>query len=154
MSMRIACLLSPAMLTTVAALADDSARIGRLETEIQQLRALVDGQARRIQRLEEELNRRAAAPAAPPRPRPGETRTDSTAAAARQPWHSAAAWERVARGMTAEQVAAALGEPTTAESVGALSTLFYRGAAPGGRALSGHVNLKDGRVVAVIKPAF
>ena len=56
--------------------------------------------------------------------------------------------------MTADEVKSALGEPTAAESVGALSTLFYRGSAPGGRALSGHVNLKDGRVVAVSKPAF
>jgi hypothetical protein len=154
MPVRLACLVAIALLTTGTAIADDAARISRLETEIQQLRALVDEQARRIQRLEEELNRRAATAALQPRPRPGEMRTDAPAAATRQPWHAAAAWDRVARGMTADEVRKALGEPTAAESVGALATLFYRGAAPGGRPLSGHVNLKDGRVVAVSKPAF
>lgn len=154
MPVRLACLLAIAPLTTGTAIADDAARISRLETEIQQLRVLVDEQARRIQRLEEALDRRAAGPALQPRPRPGEMRTDAPAAATRQPWHSAAAWDRVGKGMTADEVKSALGEPTAAESVGALSTLFYRGSAPGGRALSGHVNLKDGRVVAVSKPAF
>ncbi len=154
MPMRLACLLAIALPMAGTAIADEAARIGRLETEIQQLRALVDEQERRIQRLEEELQRRAATPALQPRPRPGEMRTDAPAAATRQPWHAAAAWDRLARGMTAEEAASILGEPTAAESVGALETLFYRGTTPDGRTLSGHVNLKDGRVVAISKPAF
>lgn len=154
MTARLACLMAITLPATGTAIADDAARISRLETEIQQLRALVDEQARRIQRLEEALQRRAATPALQPDPRPGAVRTDAPAAATRQPWHAAAAWNRVARGMTADEVRSALGEPTAAESVGALATLFYRGSTPGGRALSGHVNLKDGRVVAVSKPAF
>lgn len=154
MPVRLACLLALALPTPGTAIADDTARISRLEIEIQQLRALVDEQARRIQQLEAALDRRGATPALQPRPRPGEMRTDAPAAATRQAWHAAAAWDRVAKGMTAEQVASVLGEPTAAESVGALATLFYRGSAPGGRPLSGHVNLKDGRVVAVSKPAF
>ncbi len=137
------------------AVADDRARISRLETEIQQLRALVDEQARRIRRLEDELKRRNAADPQPrSRPRIGGMTTDAPVSAARRPWHGAAAWDRVAAGMSAEEVAGILGTPTGAESVGALQTLFYRGAAPDGRPVSGHVNLKDGRVVAVSKPAF
>ncbi len=81
-------------------------------------------------------------------------RTDVPASAARQPWHKAATWDRVATGMTAEEVTQILGEPTSAESIGVLKTMFYRGAAPGGPAVNGHVNFKDGRVVAVSKPAF
>jgi hypothetical protein len=56
--------------------------------------------------------------------------------------------------MSAEEVTQILGEPTTAESIGVLKTLFYRGAVPGGPPVSGHVNFKDGRVVAILKPAF
>ena len=138
------------------AVADDAARISRLETEIQQLRTLVNEQARRIQRLEEELSRRAGASEPQPRPRPrvGEVRTDGAQSAARQPWHGAAVWDRVAKGMTEDEVMQILGKPTSAESVGVLKTLFYRGAAPGGPPVSGHVNFKDGRVVAIRKPEF
>lgn len=138
------------------AVADDAARISRLETEIQQLRTLVNEQARRIQRLEDELHRRAGASEPQPRPRPrvGEMRTDATQVAARQPWHGAAAWDRVATGMTEDGVTQVLGAPTSVESIGALKTLFYRGTAPGGPPVSGHVNFKDGVVVAVSKPAF
>lgn len=138
------------------AVADDAARISRLEAEIQQLRTLVNEQARRIQRLEDELSRRAGASEPQPRPRPrvGEMRTDGTQSGARQPWHGVPAWDRVATGMTEDEVMQILGKPTSAESVGVLKTLFYRGAAPGGPPVSGHVNFKDGRVVAIRKPEF
>jgi hypothetical protein len=153
---RIAFLLAFQLSAMPTAVADDAARISRLETEIQQLRTRIDEQARRIQRLEDDLNRRTRESDPQPRPRPrvGEMRTDAPQSAARQPWHAAAAWDRVANGMTAEEVTRILGEPTSAESIGALKTLFYRGAAPGGSPVSGHVNFKDGRVVAIRKPAF
>jgi hypothetical protein len=153
---RLACLLALVLPGLPTAFADDAARIGRLETEIQQLRTLINEQARRIQRLEDELSRRAgqADPQPRPRPRVGGMRTDVPASAARQPWHGTAAWDRVATGMSAEEVTQILGEPTSAESIGELKSLFYRGAAPGGPPLSGHVNFKDGRVVAVSKPEF
>jgi hypothetical protein len=144
--------LALAVLAPTPAVADDAARISRLETEIQQLRTLVNEQARRIQRLEDDLKRRNAA--ADPQPRIGEVKTDAPASTSRQPWHGPAAWNRVAAGMSAEEVTTILGTPTSAESIGALKTLFYRGSAPGGPPVSGHVNFKDGRVVAVSKPAF
>jgi anti-sigma-K factor RskA len=153
---RIACLLAVGVVSPTAATADDAARISRLETEIQQLRAQVDEQGRRIQQLESELARRAGPLSVPaqPKPRAGEMRTDAPAATGPQAWHSAPAWARVRPGLTEAEVVAILGPPTAADSVGALKSLFYRGAAPGGRALSGHVNLKDGLVVAVSQPAF
>lgn len=137
------------------AFADDAARISRLESEIQQLRTQVDAQNRRIQALEAELAKRSgAARQEPARPRAAESRIAPAAQSGPQPWHAAAAWDRIAKGMTAEEVTAILGPPTAAESVGALKTLFYRGSTPAGAALSGMVNLRDERVVAVVKPAY
>lgn len=78
----------------------------------------------------------------------------STAATGPQPWHSPEAWDRVARGMTAAQVAEILGPPTQVESIDAYKTLFYRGSVAGKGSYSGLVNLRDDRVVAVKKPAF
>jgi hypothetical protein len=137
------------------ACADEAARISRLETEIQQLRSQIDEQNRRIQRLEAELNRGGRS-SEPPKTgsRGGEPRAGQLAPKGPQPWHSAAAWDRVARGMTVDAVTAILGTPTAAESIGALKTLFYRGTTPGGISLQGHVNLRDDRVLAVSKPAF
>jgi hypothetical protein len=147
-----------AIAATVATptLADDGARISRLESEIQQLRTQLDDQNRRIRKLEAELARRSGtAPARPASPRSaGDPPASRPALAGPQPWHAAAAWDRVAKGMTAEQVTAILGAPTAAESVDLLRTLFYRGSTPAGASLSGMVNLRDGRVVAVVRPAF
>ena len=138
---RIACSAVPGVLLFGAgdcAVADDAARISRLETEIQQLRAHVDEQSRRIQRLEVELRRRAgpAGLAEPqPKPRVGEMRTDAPAAAGRRPGIRRRPGTRVKQGMTEAEVIAILGPPTAADSVGALKSLFYRGTAPGGRAV-------------------
>jgi hypothetical protein len=147
---RLACLLAGVLLAP-AAVADDAARISRLETEIQQLRSQLDQQNRRIQRLEAELPRHSGVPLAVPqsKPRAGDARSDAPAPAGRQAWHAAAAWERVRPGMSEAEVTAILGEPSAADSVGVLKSLFYRDATR-----SGHVNFKDGRVVAVGKPSF
>ena len=147
-----------AIFVTVAApaLAEDGARISRLESEIQLLRTQIDGQNRRIRKLEADLARRTGtAPESPASGRPaGDKPNSQPAPAGPQPWHAAAAWDRVEKGMTADQVTAILGAPTAAESVDALKTLFYRGSTPAGASLSGIVNLRDERVVAVVKPAF
>jgi len=146
------------IVATVAApaLGDDGARISRLESEIQLLRTQIDEQNRRIRKLEADLARRSGtAPASPASPRTGgHKRSSQPAPAGPQPWHAAGAWDRVAKGMTADQVTTILGTPTAAESVDALKTLFYRGSTPSGASLSGIVNLRDDRVVAVVKPSF
>ena len=136
--------------------ADDGARISRLESEIQQLRAQIDEQDRRIQRLEAELTRRSGAPPAGTAKRidSDDRRIDRPTATGPQLWHVRANWERVVKGMSAEQVTAILGEPTAAESVDGLKSLFYRGTTPAGATLNGLVNLRDDRVVAVVMPAF
>ena len=118
------------------AFADDGARISRLESEIQQLRARIDEQDRRIQRLEAELARRSGTPPAGSvsKPRVDDSRINRPAATGPQPWHARANWERVAKGMSVEQVTAILGEPTAVESVDGFKTLFYRECGSGGDA--------------------
>jgi hypothetical protein len=148
-------ILATAAICAVPAFADDGARISRLESEIQQLRTQVDAQNRRIQKLEADLARRTGAkPPGDKPPRAGDGAVGRPAPAGPQPWHADAAWSRVAKGMTAAEVTTILGTPTAAESVDGFKTLFYRGATPAGADLRGIVNLRDDRVVAVVKPAF
>jgi hypothetical protein len=56
--------------------------------------------------------------------------------------------------MTEAEVKQILGPPTSAESIGSYKTMFYRGPVTGAGAVSGIVNLRDGRVVAVNAPDF
>ena len=139
-----------------SAVADDVARVSRLESEIQLLRAQVDEQNRRIQRLEAELARRSGAPVPKTSSRleADDKRINRPVATGPQAWHEPANWGRVAKGMSAEQVTANLGEPTATESIDGFKTLFYRGTTPAGTSLDGLVNLRDDRVVAVVKPVF
>jgi hypothetical protein len=134
----------------------DGARISRLESEIQQLRAQIDEQDRRIQRLEAEFTRRSGAPPAGTAQRVDaeDRRINRPTATGPQLWHVRANWDRVTKGLSAEQVAAILGEPTAVESVDGLKSLFYRGTTPAGATLNGLVNLRDDRVVAIVRPGF
>lgn len=140
----------------VAAFADEANRISRLESEIQQLRRQIDEQNRRIQRLEDALGARGGSAIAAPQQRrsSGSTPVPSSPSNVRQLWHAPEAWARVSPGMTSVQVTAMLGQPTSVDAVDALKTMFYRGTTPEGIPLSGLVNLRDDRVVAVNKPAF
>ncbi len=130
------------------ALADDASRISTLESDLQQLRIRIDEQNRRIERLEAELNRRTGVPSIKPTP---SKRNDYApqAATGKQPWHAPDSWPRVTKGMSQAQVTEILGSPTAIESMDAFTTLFYRS-----DSLSGLVNLRDDRVVAVKAPAF
>ena len=134
--------------------ADDAARIRNLESEIQRLRTQLDEQDRRIQRLEAELERRGGM--APPdwRTAPPAARATTRSGQAAGPLarHSSEAWDRIAKGMTQEEVVKILGEPASVEATGNLKSLFYREAAADGGSVNGHVNLKDDRVVAIKKP--
>jgi uncharacterized membrane protein len=145
-----------AIAVALPAFADDAARVSRLESEIQQLRTQLDEQNRRIQRLEAELARRSGAKEASQATKPAasENRARPAASAGPQPWHAAASWSRVAKGMSAQEVIAILGEPTSIEAVEGFKTLFYRGTNAVGAGISGIVNLRDEQVVAIVKPAF
>ena len=143
-------------LCPTASSADDSARISRLESEIQLLGTRVDEAYRRIQRLEDELARRTSDPivGTTPAQREGGVAAQDQSKSGRQPWHSPEAWAHVREGMTEAEVTAILGEPTQVEAVDSYKTLFYRRAHEGSGLIGGHVNLRDGRVVAVNKPQF
>ena len=136
-----------------AAGADDAARISRLESEIRLLRTRVDEQQRRIVRLEEELKRKATEPVVGAMPGRREDRA-TIASHDQLPWHTPDSWNRVSRDMSGEQVTDILGQPTSVETFGRYKTLFYRGVLPGSGSISGHVNLRDDRVLAVNQPAF
>lgn len=150
----IACALAITLLPA-SSHADDATRISFLESEIQKLRTRLSEQDRRIQRLEAELELRASATSPdwrirrPADPAP----IESLETAGVVPWHSADAWDRIAKGMSHEEVTGILGEPTAIEAVDAYKTLFYRGVTADGDSISGHVNLREGRVVAIKKPA-
>lgn len=140
-------------LNPVLAGADDSARISRLESEIQLLRTRIDEQQRQIARLQEELNRRSSEPVIGTIQGKREDRV-AAVATERLPWHSPESWARITKGMTEEQVTQILGPPGSLESFGRYKTLFYRGSVSGSGTLSGHVNMLDDRVLAVGTPAF
>ena len=57
-------------------------------------------------------------------------------------------------GMAEAEVTRVLGEPTYSESMASFKTLFCHGLVAGSGSMSGHVNLRDGRVVAVKRPEF
>jgi hypothetical protein len=135
------------------ALADDAARISRLESEIQLLRTQIDAQHRRILRLEDELSRHSGSKPVPAVPEARESRTLNMATDP-LPWHSPASWGRVKQGMSEAEVTNVLGEPTHRDSMEQFKTLFYDGQSVDSRPIRGHVNFRDGRVVAVNKPKF
>lgn len=154
---RVAGALLLGALASFSCFAQDAARISRLETEIQVLRSQLDEQNRRIQRLEAELASRSGGTAVgdpQPKRRVNQMRTDAAKPGAPQPWHAQAAWDRIGKGMTVEEVEAILGSPTAAEAVDDFRTLFYRGTTAAGRAVDGLVNFREDRVVAVRKPEF
>lgn len=143
------------VLTLVAlpASADDSTRINNLESEVQRLRTQVAEQNRRIQRLEAQLEQGTVAiPDYKSGRRPESPASDHAAEEGPLPWQSPEAWQRVAVGMSQLEAISILGEPTAVEAVDNYKTLFYTDGAAGGQ-ISGHVNLKDGLVVAIKKPA-
>ena len=133
--------------------ADDSVRINYLESEIQRLRTQVNEQNRRIQRLEAMVEQGAiVVPETRAGRRMESAAPDNVAAPGPLPWQSPDAWKQVAIGMSQEETITILGEPTAVEAVDNYMTLFYSDGAAGGE-ISGHVNLKDGLVVAIKKPA-
>ena len=140
-------------LAALPASADDSTRINNLESEVQRLRTQVAEQNRRIQRLEAQLEQGAMDIPDYKSGRRTESATpDHAAVEGPLPWQSPDAWQRVAVGMSQLEAISILGEPTAVEAVDNYKTLFYTDGAAGGD-ISGHVNLKDGLVVAIKKPA-
>jgi hypothetical protein len=125
----------------------DELREQRLEQQLQELRRQVDVQSRRIDTLERSLRSGGSigqvdiGKAAPP----------PEAA----PWLVASNWELVLAGMSAAQVTGLLGAPNS-ERPGEAGTkvLLYALEVQEGVFLAGRVELRDGKVTAVQRPAL
>lgn len=125
----------------------DELREQRLEQQLQELRRQVDIQSRRIDQLERSVSSSGAA---------GYVETGKPPApAAASPWLTASNWERVQPGMNAEQVTGILGEPNSERPGEAGTTmLLYALEVQEGVFLAGRVELRDGKVTTVQKPAL
>jgi len=119
----------------------------QLDQRIQELQQRIDAQARRIDQLESLM--RASGASAPAwsgkPPSPAET----------APWLTASNWDLIRPGMTHDQVTAILGEPNNERPGEAGATmLLYALEVQEGVFLAGRVELTDGKVSAVQKPAL
>jgi hypothetical protein len=125
----------------------DNLRVSQLEAEIRRLQQQVQAQAHRIERLE--LEARLSSPTSPSTP--GIRPPDSSPV-----WLTTANWDRVMPGMTALEVIAILGRPTSTRNHddGSLSTLFYAMELGPDKYLSGKIRLDDSGVVEINSPAL
>lgn len=139
-----------ALAATVAAQAQmpvDDLRVRQLEAEVLRLQQQVDAQTRRIERLEQEA--RLASPGPP-------TISGIRAPDTSPVWLVTANWDRVKTGMTALEVIAILGRPTSTrnDGDGRLRVLFYAMELGPDRYLSGNVRLDDEGVAEVNRPVL
>ena len=120
----------------------------QLGRELQQLKATVLRQERRIEALERELRGRPAAGAAAPSvPAPAKASSGLS-------WQDRNAWGRVRLGMSEKEVTAILGAPTSVTGAGGYKALVFSGTVSGSGALSGNIQLEDGRVWQINTPVF
>lgn len=149
LTMQLAILGALALIAAPAAsqIPVDNLRVSQLEGEIRRLHQQLQAQARRIERLEQEAR------LSPP--------TSPSTAGIRPPdtspgWLSIANWDRVMPGMTALEVIAILGRPTSTrnDDDSRLSVLFYAMELGPDKYLSGTIRLDDSGVVEVNRPAL
>jgi hypothetical protein len=137
------------LLTVVAvnAHAQDALRIQELRQEINELQRLVRDQARRIDRLEQQLGQAKIAVS------PGPPRSPATPTpAGSDKWLVPGNWEKLRTGMTEQQVLDTVGYPTTSRGNGADKTLFYTVQVGANGFLSGRVVITDKEVREIQKP--
>jgi SmpA / OmlA family len=119
-------------------------RIDVLGKEAAELKITIADQERRIVELERIVKAlqvvAAPVPTAIPTPIP--------------PWHSAANWILIKKGMSEAQVVEILGSPTSVDSTVDVRTLFYQPDSRATTTLNGTVTLTDDRVTALVPPAF
>lgn len=125
-------------------------RVHQLELDIAQLRRELSAQARRIDQLERQLTQGAQ------RPSVESTVQAPTAATASPAWLVAANWERIRPGMLEIDVVQLLGAPTSirADSDAEKKTLFYALEVAPAAFLAGSIEVANGRVTEVKKPAL
>jgi hypothetical protein len=145
--MALLAVMSLAALPVLAQIPVDDLRVRQLETDVRRLQQQVDAQARRIEDLER------AAQLSPP--------TTSSAAGIRPPdpspvWLTNANWDRIKAGMTALEVVAVLGRPTSTrnDDDGKLRVMFYAMELGPDKYLSGTIRLDDTGVVEINRPTL
>jgi hypothetical protein len=156
MSARASC---PALVMAAAALlgctpavaAADTLRLEELRQEVRELQSALRQQARRIEQLERQLAR------SPPAPAPG---APARAAEGREPpaappaWLAPEVWNTVRPGVSALEVVAILGPPTSVRAEPPGRVLFYTLPLGETAFLSGTVHLEGDTVVRVERPVL
>ena len=124
----------------------DDQRVRDLENQVRQLQREVDTQSRRIETLEQAVRITSPLPAAVQG-----LHTDNSPS-----WLVGASWDRVKPGMSALDVIAILGRPTSSrhDAVGKLTVLFYAMELGPDTVLSGTVRVGVGGVVEVNHPVM
>ncbi len=124
----------------------DDQRVRLLESEVSRLQRELDLQARRIDALEQGGRSNPLTV-----PQASGLRENTSPA-----WLVAASWERVQPGMSAKQVIAILGRPTSTrhDAAGKLNLLFYVMELGPDSLLSGTIRLDDSGVVEINRPAL
>ncbi len=124
----------------------DDFRMRQLESEVQRLQRALDAQSRRIEQLEQAVR------ITPPTtlPEPGLRQNTSPA------WLVVASWDRIKPGMTAQEVIAVLGRPTSTRSSdeGKLRLLYYAMEVGADAVLVGTIRLEDSGVLELNPPAL
>ena len=130
----------------VAQLPVDDQRVRLLESEVARLQRQLDAQSRRIDALEQggRSNPLAVPPAAGLR---GNTSPS---------WLVAASWDRIRPGMSAKEVIAILGRPTSTrhDATGKLNLLFYVMELGPDSLLSGTIRLDNSGVIEINRPVL
>jgi hypothetical protein len=139
--------MSLAALPAFAQAPVDDLRVRQLESEVRRLQQQVDAQARRIEDLERAAH---LSPSAVPSV-PGVRPPDPSPV-----WLTSANWDRVKTGMTALEVIAVLGRPTSTrnDEDGKLRVMFYAMELGPDRYLSGTIRLDDTGVVEINRPVL
>ena len=123
----------------------DDLRVRQLESEVMRQQRELDAQSRRIDQLEQ------AARIASPTVLPGARPENSSPA-----WLVPASWDRIKRGMTAQEVIAILGRPTSARYAedGKIRLLFYAMELGPSALLAGNISVGDAGVVEINRPVL
>lgn len=146
---RCAVLVMAALAITAAAQAQvpvDDFRVRQLESEVLRLQRALDAQARRIEMLEQAA--RITPPLSPLDPVPQQNSSPA--------WLVMSSWDRIKTGMTAQEVIAVLGRPTSSRysGEGKLRLLYYAMEVGRESVLVGTIGLEDSGVVEINRPAL